>query len=156
VAKVRDLPEQVEALVDLFARYILETLGAEALDSEGTHHPAIEHGAAKHGRRELRLRGDVAVEPTRKRVAGASRIYDLCKRQCRRAKRRWIIYPGERPLTEECRRSVLSMLHHQGFRPHGEHFGRGAYGIALSREHPRLAVVDQQHVELSEHLCKVG
>ena len=44
--KVRQLAEELEAVIDFFARKLLQALGAEALDGEGAHDAAIEHGVA--------------------------------------------------------------------------------------------------------------
>ena len=54
--KVCELAEEDEAVVDFFAGEGLDALGAEALNGEGTHDAAVEHGAAEGGRGELRLR----------------------------------------------------------------------------------------------------
>src|ERR1700679_169132 len=50
VVKVGDLPEQVESLVDLLPRHILQALGSEAFDRQRTHDATIEHGRTKDRR----------------------------------------------------------------------------------------------------------
>src|SRR5579884_1186830 len=52
VVKVRNLPEEIEAVVNLLSRGALQPLGAEAFHGEGAHHAAIEHRAAKHRGRQ--------------------------------------------------------------------------------------------------------
>ena len=66
--KVRDLPEELKPLVDLLPRHILQPLRSKALHSKRTHHSAIEHRCTKHGGRKHRLRSNVTVEPTGKRI----------------------------------------------------------------------------------------
>ena len=78
--KVRDLPEKIEALVNLLPRYILQTFGSEALNCKRTHHAAVEHRRTKHGRGQFRLRRNIAVETAGKGVACACRINHLSQR----------------------------------------------------------------------------
>src|SRR5690242_18894707 len=60
--KMRYLLEQVEALFNLFARDRLQPFGSKPLDGERSHHTAVEHRFAEDGRRQLRLRCDVAIK----------------------------------------------------------------------------------------------
>src|SRR5882757_4207524 len=52
--KVRDLAEELEALIDLLLGDVLQALRAEALHSKRTHHAAIEHRGTEDRRRKLR------------------------------------------------------------------------------------------------------
>src|ERR1039457_4979608 len=54
--KVRNLPEDFKARVNLFARHGLQTLRAEAFDRKRSHHAAIEHRPAKDRGGQFRLR----------------------------------------------------------------------------------------------------
>src|SRR5580658_8819303 len=60
--KMRELAEDREPLLDLFAGEMLQALGAEALHGEGAHHAAVEHGSLEDLRRQFGLRGNVAKE----------------------------------------------------------------------------------------------
>src|SRR5882757_7847909 len=82
--KVRNLPEKVEAFVNLLPRHVLQTFGSEAFHRERTHHAAIEHRLAKDRRGQLRLRCKVAIEAAGKRIARTGRINDFGQRQRRR------------------------------------------------------------------------
>src|SRR5208282_6333508 len=79
--KVRDLAKEVEARIDLSARELLKALGAEALAGVGTHDSAIEHGVTPRGRRQFRLRGQVAEEASGKAVSGSGGIDDFFERE---------------------------------------------------------------------------
>src|SRR5579863_5883555 len=79
--KVRQLAEEDEALVDLLAGERLNALGAKALDREGAHYAAVEHGAAEGGGGEFALRGEIAEETAGKAVARAGGIDDFLQRQ---------------------------------------------------------------------------
>ncbi len=109
VVKMRDLPEEVEAFVDLFARYVLQTLGAEAFDSERAHDAAVEHCGAKDSGGELGLRGEVAVEAAGEGVACAGGVDDLSERQRGGAEgMQGFGLAGEGTVAEECSCAVLA------------------------------------------------
>src|ERR1035441_5625128 len=114
--KVSQLAENGEAVVDLFARELLQPLGAEALASEGTHHAAVEHGAAEGGWSEFARcggRGQVAEESSRKAVARAGEIDHFFQRQRRGAERvrlRTLAYWRKTAVAEESRRAILAVL----------------------------------------------
>src|ERR1700723_71317 len=69
--KVRDLPEQVKAFVDLPPRHVLQALSAEAFDRKRPHHAAVKHGLAKDCGSQLWLRSQIAVETAGKGIARA-------------------------------------------------------------------------------------
>src|ERR1019366_3965751 len=110
--KMRNLPEQFKPRVNLLARHRLQALGAEALARKRSHYAAIEHRPAKHRRRQLRLRCEIPVEPSCKRIARARRVYHLGQRQRRRPERpRGRCASWERTLSKKRRRAELPVLY---------------------------------------------
>src|SRR4051794_22530099 len=122
VFKVRNLPEQLEALFDLLAGHVLQSLCTEPLNRKRSHHSTIEHRCAEDGRRQLRLRGKIAVKAASKRITSARWIHHFGQWQ------RWCPEgmqssnaPRKRPVSKESRCAVFAMLHNQCLRSHGQY-----------------------------------
>src|SRR5438105_6976971 len=67
--KVSQLAEHSESFIDLFARELLQALGAKPLYGERAHYTAVKHGATEYAGSELFLRSQVAKEAAREAVA---------------------------------------------------------------------------------------
>ncbi len=136
---------------------VLQALGTEALDREGAHHAAIEHGAAKDGRRERGLRCDVAEESASEGVAGPGGIDDFSQRQRGRAEGDGDGVSAGRKgaIAEEGSRAVFAVLDDESLRPHVENLVRRGQKVVIFREHLHFTVIDQQNVEALQHAGEV-
>src|SRR5215467_10793899 len=108
---MRQFAEYLESAIDLFTCQILQPLRAKSLHRKRSHHPAIEECPLQHFAIHLSLRGDVAHESARKRIARSRRILHFVDGQRRRSK--WMPAHSKRSLAEENRRSVFSVLDDQ-------------------------------------------
>src|SRR5271165_4586328 len=116
--QMRELAEDLEAGVDLFAGEQLQALGAEALYGEGSHDAAVEKRALDDLAIDFSLGGDVSHEPAGKGIAGAGGVLDLLKRQGGGAER--MSADAECTFAEKDGRAVLAVLDDQSVRPEGE------------------------------------
>src|SRR5271169_2827482 len=67
--------KDLEAGIDFFASQMLQPLGAEALDGERSHDSSIEQGALQNLAVQVLLRGEVAHESARERIARTGWVF---------------------------------------------------------------------------------
>ncbi len=152
--KVRQLAEDVEALVDLLARELLQALGAEALAGKRAHHAAVEHGAAEGAGCELGLRCS-----SRRSRRQSCRLRRWDRRLLRAAVpgREMCVAPtflGDLPKKAVAPYSPCLTTSMRG--PRLEHGARGLHEVGVAGEHACLGVVDEQDVEALEHFKQRG
>src|SRR6266576_5832446 len=134
--------ENLEALIDFFARQRLQAFGSKTLYGKRSHDAPVKQGPLQHLAIEFFLRRDVPHETTRKRVARSRRILYLLDRQRRRAK--GVMSNTERSLAEENRCPILPMLDDQRLRSHRQHLLGRSRQVRFARNHLRLGVIDQR------------
>ena len=146
---MRQLAEDVEALIDFLTREFLQAVRAEALHSKRAHDGAVEHGTTEDAGCEFGLRCQVTEEATGEAVACACGVDDFFKRQCRRTECGGADVFGR--FAEEGGCSVLAVLDNEHARAQLEHGARGLHEVGVAGDHACLGVVDEEDVEPLEH-----
>src|SRR5579884_383649 len=145
-----ELPEKKESRLNLIPAERPQSLCPESLDGKRSHHAAVEHRAFQDFAIQLALRRDISHKPTRERIPRSLWIHHLFDRQRRRTKR--MPPHAKRTLAEEDRRPIFAVLDDERLRSQRQHLLRCPRQVRYLRQHLRLAVSDQQHINQLQRL----
>src|SRR5574341_1538179 len=135
-----------EPVLDLAPLEPLEPLQREVLDGERGHGGSADHRPPERGWIRGVLLREVPHEPAGKGVPRPGRIEDRFEREGGRE---------EVLAARDQERAVLAALDHDGPRAHlADRPGRPDQ-VGLARQHPRLGVIDEEHVDSRQHAEEV-